>query len=159
MKKLSLALILIAAFAYSAFAGSQDFILVNNTGYPIYCINISPSNSNDWEEDVLGSDILNNGDSVRVNFNAGNQQYWDIQAIFEDATSISWYGIDLLSTYEVTLNGDGTGRQHLHFIGNKDIKEDFRVQSGLKHHFLFAETGVASLSNKSKSELAKDIHI
>ena len=54
---------------------------------------------------------------------------------------------------------DYPGRQHLHFIGNEDIKEDFRVQSGLKHHFLFAETGVASLSNKSKSELAKDIHI
>ena len=53
----------------------------------------------------------------------------------------------------------GSGRQHLLFIGNDDIKEDFRVQSGLKHHFLFTETGVASLSNKRKSELAKDIHI
>ena len=52
--------------------------------------------------------VLMNGEAVRVNFGAGNQQYWDIQAIFEDNSSLAWYNIDLLSTAQVTLNNDGT---------------------------------------------------
>ena len=81
------------AMASVAFAGPQDFTLVNNTGYPIYVVNVSPSNTNNWEEDIL---------------NVGNQQYWDIQAVFEDGSSLAWMGIDLLSVAQVTLNGDGT---------------------------------------------------
>ena len=74
----------------------------------IYTVNISPSSSGDWEEDVMGSDILENGESVTVRFSVGSTRYWDIQAIFRDGTSISWYNIDLLETYTVTLNRDGS---------------------------------------------------
>ena len=102
------ALGILLALSAAACAGPQDFILVNNTGYPIYYVNVSPSNSNNWEEDIMGSDILPNGAAVRINFNVGNQQYWDIQAIFEDESSIAWYEIDLLQASKVTLNGDGT---------------------------------------------------
>ena len=35
-------------------------------------------------------------------------QYWDIQATFEDGSGLAWYGIDLLSVAQVTLNNDGT---------------------------------------------------
>jgi hypothetical protein len=105
---LGLVLFFAALWAGAAFAGGQDFVLVNNTGADIHVVNISPSNSNDWEEDVLGSDVLGNGEYVTVNFNAGNQRNWDIQAVFENGSSISWYEIDLLSTSVVKLNGDGT---------------------------------------------------
>ncbi|MBQ6971513.1 MAG: hypothetical protein IJP86_04070 [Synergistaceae bacterium] len=103
-----LAAIFVLAFAASSFAGAQDFILVNNTGYDIYFVNVSPTSTNDWEEDILGSDVLENGDAVTVRFGAGRTRYWDIKAIFEDESSISWYKIDLLSTAIVTLNGDGS---------------------------------------------------
>ncbi len=109
MKRIfGLSLVLVAMFAAVACAGPQDFVLVNNTGYPIYVVNVSPSSSNNWEEDIMGSDILPNGEAVRINFNVGNQQYWDIQAIFEDESTISWYEIDLLQASKVTLNRDGT---------------------------------------------------
>lgn len=105
-------LIIVAAIVMSisavCLASPQDFVLVNNTGYPIYQINISPASANDWQEDVLGKQILNNGESLQVGFNSGNIQMWDINAIFEDGSTLSWYGIDLLSTYQVTLNNDGT---------------------------------------------------
>ncbi len=104
--------IMVAAIVMSisavCFAGPQDFVLVNNTGYPIYQVNISPASSNDWQEDVLGKQILNNGEALQVGFNSGNVQMWDINAIFEDGSSIAWYGIDLLSTSQVTLNKDGS---------------------------------------------------
>lgn len=106
--RLFLALVLAAAFVGSAFAGAQDFVLVNRTGRDIYYVNISPSSTNDWEEDILGSDVLENGDSVTVRFGIGNTRYWDIQAEFEDQSTISWYNIDLLETYKVTLRRDGT---------------------------------------------------
>jgi hypothetical protein len=33
--------------------GKQDFSLVNQTGYDISEVYVSPANSSDWEEDVL----------------------------------------------------------------------------------------------------------
>ena len=108
LKVFFLAALFVMALSSVAFAGAQDFTLVNNTGFPIYKVNVSAASTNSWEEDILGSDILPNGSSVHVSVGVGNQQYWDIQAIFEDGSSIAWYGIDLLSTYQVTLNNDGT---------------------------------------------------
>ena len=108
LKVFVLAAMFVMALSSVAFAGAQDFVLVNNTGYPIYKVNVSAASTNSWEEDILGSSVLMNGESIRVNFGAGNQQYWDINVIFEDGSNLSWYGIDLLSTYQVTLNNDGT---------------------------------------------------
>ncbi|MBQ9378014.1 MAG: hypothetical protein IJU05_09475 [Schwartzia sp.] len=108
LKVFFLAAMFVMAFASVAFAGAQDFVLVNNTGYPIYKVNVSAASTNNWEEDILGSQILNNGEAIQVTFGVGNQQYWDINAIFEDGSSIAWYGIDLLSVAQVTLNNDGT---------------------------------------------------
>ena len=108
LKVFFLAALFVMGLSSIAFAGAQDFTLVNNTGYPIYKVNVSAASTNSWEEDILGSSVLMNGESIRVNFGAGNQQYWDIQAIFEDGSALAWYGIDLLSTYQVTLNSDGT---------------------------------------------------
>ena len=108
LKVLFLTALFAMAMSAVAFAGAQDFVLVNNTGYPIYVVNVSPASTNNWEEDILGSQVLPNGSSIQVNFGAGNTQYWDINAVFEDGSSLAWYGIDLLSTYQVTLNNDGT---------------------------------------------------
>ena len=103
-----LSALFVMAFSAVAFASAQDFVLVNNTGYPIYRVNVSAASTNDWEEDILGSSVLMNGESVRVAFGVGNTQYWDINVVFEDGSSLAWYSIDLLTTYQVTLNNDGT---------------------------------------------------
>jgi hypothetical protein len=108
LKVLFLTALFVMSLASVAFAGAQDFVLVNNTGYPIYVVNVSPASTNNWEEDILGKQILNNGEALQVNFGAGSTQYWDIQAVFEDNSSLSWYNIDLLSVAQVTLNNDGT---------------------------------------------------
>ena len=108
LKAFFLAALFVMALSSVAFAGAQDFVLVNNTGYPIYRVNVSAASTNQWEEDILGSQVLMPNESLRVTFGVGNQQYWDINAIFEDGSSIAWYGIDLLSVSQVTLNNDGT---------------------------------------------------
>ena len=103
-----LAALLVMAFASVAFAGAQDFVLVNNTGHPIYYVNVSPASSDNWQNDILGSQVLPNGSYCQVQFPTNGVQYWDIQATFEDGSAIAWYNIDLLSTYQVTLNNDGS---------------------------------------------------
>ena len=103
-----LAALFVMALSSVAFAGAQDFVLVNNTGFPIYTVNVSPASSDNWEEDILGKQILPNGEAVQVNFGVGKNQYWDIQAVFEDGSSLAWYNIDLLSVAQVTLNNDGS---------------------------------------------------
>lgn len=103
-----LASLFVMAFAVSAFAGAQDFILVNSTGFDIYVLNVSPSNTNDWEEDILGSDVFENGETTRVRFGNDDARYWDLRAEFEDKTSISWYNIDLFEVSRITLHRDGT---------------------------------------------------
>ena len=108
LKVFFLTALFVMSLASVAFAGPQDFVLVNNTGFPIFVVNVSPASVNDWQEDILGSQVLGNGEAVQVNFNTGNQAVLDINAIFEDGRSLAWYGIDLLSTAQVTLNNDGT---------------------------------------------------
>ena len=58
LKVIILTVMLIMAIDNVAFAGVQDFILINHTGYTIYKLNISHSGTNNWEEDVLGSEFF-----------------------------------------------------------------------------------------------------
>ena len=108
LKIILLAALLIMAFSSVAFAGAQAFKLVNHTGYDIHVVNVSPVSSDNWQNDILGSQILGNGQYVDVVFNANNEQYWDLQATFDDGSSLVWNNIDLLSVAQITLNGDGT---------------------------------------------------
>jgi len=102
-----MAMVLSVVMAAVAFAGPQDFTLVNQTGYTIHVVNISPASENNWQEDVLGSQLLANGESLDVAFDTGNIQNWDIRVIFEDGSGLAFSNIDLLSYAVVTLNGNG----------------------------------------------------
>src|SRR3546814_5026118 len=44
--------------------GKQDFTLINKTGYALSELYVSPNDEEDWQEDVLGKDILDDGHSV-----------------------------------------------------------------------------------------------
>jgi V8-like Glu-specific endopeptidase len=46
--------------------GLPSIRIVNKTGYTVYFVYISPTSTDEWEEDVLGDDVLLNGLSVTV---------------------------------------------------------------------------------------------
>lgn len=94
----------------TAFAGAQDFILVNNTGSAIYNIFCSRANAGTWEEDILGaSGYLGAGDSVRISFDAAQRgRYWDLRLVFDNGVDIYWEDVDLLTYSVITVNSDGT---------------------------------------------------
>lgn len=103
---LSLALGLGAASAARAAEAKQDFLLVNKTGYTISEVYVSPSKSNDWEEDVLGRDTLDDGDRWEIKFHRSVKTCkWDLKVVYEDDDSDAiWDGIDLCSVGKITIH-------------------------------------------------------
>ncbi len=85
-------------------AGQQDFVLENATGVDIYQLYVSPASSDQWEEDVLGVDVLEAGDSVEISFDREEDAaYWDLMVMDEAGDSIQWGRLKLTEISEVKL--------------------------------------------------------
>ena len=86
-------------------AADQDFTLLNETGVIIDKVYISPHDSDDWEEDVLGADTLPSGESVDIKFHrAEKSPLWDLRIEDNKANSIEWENLNLLEISKITLN-------------------------------------------------------
>jgi len=83
----------------------QDFRLLNKTGYELKALYVSPSKSDNWEEDVLGQDTLDDGQAVNVHFNAKVRTCkWDLKVTYSDDDSNAvWNSIDLCSVSNITI--------------------------------------------------------
>jgi len=86
--------------------GKQDFTLVNQTGYRIDKVFVSPTASNDWEEDVLGRDVLDDGESVDITFHRDTPGCkWDLKVVYADDDSTAvWTGFDICTITKVTIH-------------------------------------------------------
>ncbi len=102
----------IALLGLTALAGDQDFTLANQTGVNIQELYLSPTATDDWEEDVLGVDVLADGDSVEVKFSPDEEaEFWDLKVVDDEGASIIWKKLNLLEISKVTLhyeNGEPT---------------------------------------------------
>ena len=97
--------VLVLAYATAAFAGKQDFTLVNNTGADISEIYISSAAVDNWEEDLLGGDkYLPDGNEVDIQFASDEEaELWDIRIVDSEGTAIDWKGLKLSEISKVTL--------------------------------------------------------
>jgi hypothetical protein len=93
----------IAGFASTTTAGTQDFTLVNMTGVDIHNLHVSETAKDDWEEDVLGAEVLASGDSIEINFEGKAACMWDLMVKDEEGEGIYWRKIDLCKANTVTL--------------------------------------------------------
>ncbi|HEV3471121.1 MAG TPA: hypothetical protein VG148_17490 [Pyrinomonadaceae bacterium] len=88
----------------AAAQGAQDFTLVNSTGVEIHALYISPHETDDWEEDVLGRDTLPSGESVEIKFSrAEKAALWDLRVEDKEGNAIVWENLNLLEISKVTL--------------------------------------------------------
>ena len=79
----------VAATLTGAAAADRRVDIVNNTGMTMTEFYASNSGTNDWEEDILGTDVLENGDSVEVNIDDGtNKCVFDFKAVFESGQEL-----------------------------------------------------------------------
>jgi hypothetical protein len=87
-----------------AFAGDQDFTLNNKTGFEIHKLFISPHSSDEWGEDVLGRDTLDDGESVQIKFGSREKAaHWDLKIVEKTGKSFTWENLNLLEISEVAL--------------------------------------------------------
>jgi hypothetical protein len=106
MKKFVIAALLALGSA-PASAGTQDFTILNNTGYPIERLYVSASAKEEWEEDVLGEDVLPEGERTRIRFaNDEEACLWDLKVVYSDEESAEWQGINLCEVAVVSLSYD-----------------------------------------------------
>ncbi len=103
-----LCLILFLAVRLAAFAGEQDFTLVNATGHAITAVYVSPSAAHDWQEDILGQDKLADGQTATIKFSpTAKAAKWDIKVVDEEKKEVEWKDFDLAKINKITLRLKG----------------------------------------------------
>ncbi|MDP3718744.1 MAG: hypothetical protein Q8T13_13350 [Acidobacteriota bacterium] len=109
MKSLTLALALLAGSLAPILAQSKlDFTLKNDTGVIIAEVYVAPSTSDDWEEDIMGKDVLGNGESVDITFSRTEKTCdWDLKIVDEDDNEIEWTELNLCTASHITLQYKG----------------------------------------------------
>jgi len=91
-----------------------DFKLVNKTGVDIYKIFISQADDDEWGDDVLDIDVLEDGDEVELEFDVTEKaKHWDLKVEDEEETAIVWKRLDLSKINVLTLK----------IVGGKPIAE------------------------------------
>lgn len=98
--------------ASAAIAGTQDFAVINGTGQTIQEMHVSASAKDNWEEDVLGDNILENGERFNLSFDRGEKAcLWDLKVTYESGKTATWNAIDLCTVSVVALRYDSkTGK-------------------------------------------------
>lgn len=105
----ALALVAVASVTVTAAQRRNlDFTLVNKTGLDINEVYLSPTSDSEWGEDVMGKDILKNGEKVDITFSSAETDCnWDLKIVDEDDDDIIWTKLNLCTANEITLMYEG----------------------------------------------------
>jgi hypothetical protein len=99
-----MALLMVFSFDIAAEAGTIN--IVNDTGFDLYEIYVSDSGTKDWEEDVMGDDVLEAGQTLRLSVN-GSYQNFDLMAVDSEGTGVQWIGLPGNAS-NIKISADGT---------------------------------------------------
>lgn len=101
----ALALFSLLCVANSFAEGQQDFALHNQTGKVIKEIYIGPTSSEEWDDDVMGKNVVPDGGGVHVTFSPKTTaKHWDVKIVFEDDKSTVWTNFDLTTIDDITIS-------------------------------------------------------
>jgi hypothetical protein len=99
------AAVLMSFASSAAHAADQDFTLVNETGYTIEQVYVSPIKASDWEEDILGRDVLSDGENVLIQFpKRENVCRWDLKVVYDDGEEATWSDFNLCEVSRITIH-------------------------------------------------------
>ncbi|MBX9614501.1 MAG: hypothetical protein Q8S03_14335 [Brevundimonas sp.] len=89
---LSAALLAPAAHAQTE---AINFTLTNNTEQVLTHLYISLPSTDEWEEDIFGSDVLGSGETFEISIDDGlDECVYDVRADFDDGDSIQVASVD-----------------------------------------------------------------
>lgn len=93
-----------AVFAPVAQAADRNVTIVNKSKTVMVAFYASNVGASDWEEDILGQDILKPGQSVKINMNDGTGYCrFDLKAEFDDGSEAIDENVDICTIGEVTF--------------------------------------------------------
>lgn len=82
----------------------QNFSVVNATGHVVTTLNVSPTSENEWGPDILGQDVLQNGQTAQIVFDrAETQCNYDIKATYDDGDTTDMRNVNLCTVGTVNL--------------------------------------------------------
>jgi hypothetical protein len=91
--------------ALPAFAEDLVFTLVNKSSSDLSEFYASPPGVDDWEEDILGVDVLESGRRVRITIADGRRRCrYDLRFVFDDGDEIDERKVDLCKLGTYTLS-------------------------------------------------------
>ena len=85
-----------------------EVTIVNNTGYMVWYLHISPTDNNSWEEDKLGDAVLPSGQSftVRLNQPLSAANRYDIKLIDSDGDSYTKWDVLIAPNARIVFTFD-----------------------------------------------------
>jgi hypothetical protein len=99
-----IAIVVAQLTATSLHAADRKVNIVNNSGYTIVQFQGSNVGTSSWEEDILGTDLLEHGQSVSINFDDGTGHCkFDFLVTFEDGDELKEENIDVCSIGTYTI--------------------------------------------------------
>lgn len=103
----------LAALASALFLGAAAPVsaldrrvrIVNETGFAIVRFFGSNTGTDDWQEDILGEDVLPSGASVIINFDDGTGYCkYDLRAVFDDGDVVTQTDVNICEVGSFTFN-------------------------------------------------------
>jgi hypothetical protein len=92
--------------------GGPGFALANFSGTTLRAVYVSPSESEGWEENILGGDELADGATVAIGFSPDEKAAsWDVRVEAVDNHYAEWKGLDLRDVSRITLLLDMVGER------------------------------------------------
>ena len=81
----------------------QGFTFVNQSGVNVMTLQVSPTGESSWGPDILGRDVLANGESAPIVFDREESRcYWDIRSTAEGGVELDMRNVNLCETSSVT---------------------------------------------------------
>ena len=102
MRRLVLAAV--AAMAVASFANgaradeNKHMTVINETQHVMVEFHASRIGTSEWEEDILGVDVLAVGESADVDFGANDECMYDVLGVFDDGDRVEKYRVNVCET-------------------------------------------------------------
>ncbi len=114
MKKILFLFILAAGISFfsakESSAQTLTYQVINNTGFTLVDIFVSPAESNNWGSDILPNNLFENGSTVTVTIPEGFGEtcIFDMKITDTEGNFVTFTNIDACKLVSLQINGDGT---------------------------------------------------
>lgn len=108
MKLQTLLLTVLLVFCLGVISASaREVTVVNSCGFTIKQLGLVDSNSKGDAQDLLGQEVLENGEGLTISIEGGDKG-WELIAVDDEGAQVNWQNLDLTGVSKITLKADGT---------------------------------------------------